>query len=220
MAELTLGLDPQQARFSTNFLDDLDVTKAASEGTSDVAQPELTSPVSTNPFRSESPTLSDHGLELDHDAPEFDFEAHLETHDSMSSLDQVGLSSPTTDQDAHQLGVNGVSADSSEKVDPTGVQAESKTPILVAQTSEHWETFDENGRKVNEPHPPTANGGHSGGQDKDKGKCLSISRGREGIEVSVSRGREGVQLCDSLSAFIKHACQLVLSCSRPRTLHV
>ena len=180
MAELSLGLDPQQQRFSTNFLDELDVTKTSSDVIPSplVEQEKPVSPVNTNPFRSESPTPSDQGLELDHNAPEFNFAAHLETHDSVSSLDQVGLSSPTSDQSAspaHQAGVNGVSADSGEKTDLSTTTdkpgaAESKaTPTLVARNSENWETFDENGKKVTEPHPPTANGGHSGsgGQEKE-----------------------------------------------------
>ena len=182
MAELSLGLDPQQQRFSTNFLDELDVTKTSSDAIPPpptlVEQEKPVSPVSTNPFRSESPTLSDQGPELDHSDPEFNFAAHLETHDSVSSLDQIGLSSPTSDQSAspvHQAGVNGVSADSTEKTDASTTSdkagaAESKaTPILVARNSENWETFDENGKKVTEPHPPTANGGHSasGGQEKE-----------------------------------------------------
>ena len=173
MAELSLGLDPQQPRFSTNFLDELDITQVSSDSVPPDEQQKPTSPTGTNPFRSESPTPSDKGLELDHNAPGFDFVAHLETRDSMSSLDQVGLPSPTSDQSAspaHQAGVNGVSVDPVEKINPPTdtPQSDSKTtPILVAETSENWEKFDENGKKVAEPHPPTANGGHSGGQDKE-----------------------------------------------------
>ena len=191
MAELSLGLDPQQQRFSTNFLDELDVTQTSTDAVPPplVEQEKPVSPVNTNPFRSESPTPSDQGLELDHDEPGFNFVAHLETRDSVSSLDQIGLPSPTSDQSAspvHQTGVNGVSADSGEKIDPSTTvdkqqAGESKTtPILVARNSENWETFDENGKKVTEPHPPTANGGHSasasGGQEKEsnaKGQSAS-----------------------------------------------
>jgi hypothetical protein len=183
MAELSVGLDPQQQRFSTNFLDELDVTKSSPDAVPPplVEQDKPVSPVATNPFRSESPTPSDQGPELDHNAPEFNFAAHLETHDSVSSLDQIGLGSPSSDQStspAHQPGINGVngiSADSGEKIDPSTTTttdkagaAESKaTPILVARDSENWEKFDENGKKIAEPHPPTANGGHSGGQEKE-----------------------------------------------------
>lgn len=178
MAELSLGapgLDPQQQRFSTNFLEELDVTKTSSSDVVPsplVEQEKPASPLSTNPFRSESPTPSDQGPELDHDAPEFNFAAHLETHDSVSSLDQIGLPSPTSDQSAspaHQASVNGISADSSEKTDKPVATESKATPTLVARTSENWETFDENGKKVTEPHPPTANGGYSasGGQEKE-----------------------------------------------------
>ena len=182
MAELTVGLDPQQQRFSTNFLDEMDVTKSSADAVPPplVEQDKPVSPVSTNPFRSESPTPSDQGPELDHNAPEFNFVAHLETHDSVSSLDQIGLASPSSDQNAspvHQATVNGISVDSGEKIDPSSITtattdkpgaADSKaTPTLVARDSENWETFDENGKKVEEPHPPTANGGHSGGQEKE-----------------------------------------------------
>ena len=163
MADLSLGLDPLQPRFSTNFLDDLDVSKENGSSTVPEAAPQPSSPVPTNPFRSESPTASDQGVELDHTAPEFDFAAHLETADSVSSLDQVGLSGSETASPAHQAGVNGVSTDPGDQNEPP-----SKTPpTLVARTSEHWETFDENGVKIDKPHPPTANGGHSGGQDKE-----------------------------------------------------
>ena len=183
MAELTLGMDPIEPRFSSNFLDQVD--PSASESSS-VPQPEPSgnSPIQTNPFRSESPTPSDPGVELDHDAPGFNFAAHLETRDSTSSLDQVGIPSPASDAStspAHQSGVNGVSPDSIEKVE---TNAGSKTlPTLVARTSEHWETFDENGQKMTEPHPPTANGGHSGGQDKE-----SVEKGQS--VVTFVRGVE------------------------------
>ena len=169
MAELSLGLDPTQQRFSTNFLDELDVSKEK-DSPSVVPQPEAESNVTvpTNPFRSESPTPSDPGLELDHTEPGFDFAAHLETRDSMSSLDQVGLSSPETDSPSDQAHVNGVSADQGETADTT--EPAKPPPTLVARNSEHWETFDENGKKVTEPHPPTANGGHSasGGQSQEE----------------------------------------------------
>ena len=177
MAELVQGpgLDPSHPRFSTNFLEIDTTNMTPANGSSNVPQPEPTErPIQTNPFRSESPTPSDPGLELDHNAPGFDFAAHLETHDSISSLDQIGIQSPTSDSSAspvHQSGINGVSPDSTEQVDSSEANAEGKTPpTLVARTSEHWETFDENGQKTAEPHPQTANGGRStsGGQDKEK----------------------------------------------------
>lgn len=180
MAELIPGpgLDPSNPRFSTNFLE-LDATDMTSaNGSSTVPQPSESTarPIQTNPFRSESPTPSDPGLQLDHNAPGFDFAAHLETRDSISSLDQVGILSPTPDSNVspvHQSGVNGVSTDYTDQVGSSGANAEGKTPpTLVARTSEHWETFDENGQRTSEPHPPTANGGHSasGGEDKEKAK--------------------------------------------------
>ena len=192
MAELSLGLDPQQQRFSTNFLDDLDMTQSSSDAVPPplVEQEKPVSPVNTNPFRSESPTPSDQGLELDHNEPGFNFAAHLETRDSVSSLDQIGLPSPTSDKSAspaHQAGVNGINADAGENIDlsttadKTQTDESKTTPILVAQNSENWERFDENGQKVTEPHPPTANGGHSasasGGQEKEsKSKGQSESK--------------------------------------------
>ena len=192
MAELSLGLDPQAPRFSSNFLDDLDVTK--DQG--DVAPPpgpKPSSPVSTNPFRSESPTPSDPGAELNQDASGFDFAAHLDTHDSVSSLEQVGLSSPISDQStspAHQASVNGINDD---HVDTTEAKAETKAPpTLVARTSEHWETFDE---KNSEPHPPTANGGHGGAQGDREKKGES-----SGLNCQGSR---------------EHLCNLIRKCVNP-----
>ena len=179
MAELTPGpgLDPSHPRFSTNFLDEVDVTNTTSaNGSSSVPLPEPTasSPIQTNPFRSESPTPSDPGLELEHDAPGFDFAAHLETRDSCSSLDQIGITSPSSEMSAspvHQSGVNGVIPDSTECVASSETKAEGKPPpTLVARTSEHWETFEESGQETAEPHPPTANGGHSASGGQDKGK--------------------------------------------------
>lgn len=189
MAELTTGLDELPARFSTNFVDELDPSKSAKDGDIDSDPPQSTpepkTPVSTNPFRSESPTPSDQGLEIHQDSPSFDFAAHLETHDSMSSLDQIGATSPTSSNQsaspAHQPRVNGVSDDTSET---TNQKAATKAPpTLVARTSERWETFDENGKKVSEPHPPTANGGQKKEPEiEKKGVSLDInisSRERE-----------------------------------------
>lgn len=178
MAELSVGLDTQQ-RFSTNFLDELNVANlspASSGAVPPAEQEKPASPIGTNPFRSESPTPSDPGLVLDQDQPGFNFVAHLETRDSVSSLDQIGLPSPTSDQSAsteHQAGVTGVIADPIEQVDHSSAdtpqsEGSKATPILVARTSEKWEKFDENGHHVAEPHPPTANGGHSASSEQEK----------------------------------------------------
>ena len=171
-----MEFDLQSARFSTNFLEDAAVPDSSDK------QPHTST--TTNPFRSETPPPESASPELD---PTFDFASNLETHDSVSSLDQIG--SPDDSSPSHNEmspTINDVSPPNGDSTvtEMTLVteieqpEEEKAGPVtVVARTSDHWEKFGENGlttpsaeaeaSMTKEDEQNTANGeAKSGEQDK------------------------------------------------------
>ena len=122
-----------QTRFSTNFLDELNVVQPPSTNVDTTVQPDATTQQTLSVANDDGieKRFSDHfaDTELDihpHDSG-FDFASNLQTHDSISSLNDVGLTAdPMTDSPSHEVATEEVSA----------------------QMSGSWETFDENGKQV------------------------------------------------------------------------
>lgn len=131
-------MEPQ--KFSTSFLDELTVSEPPSTDIDTTAQPDATAQQTLSVANDDGieKRFSDHftDAELDihpHDSG-FDFASNLQTHDSISSLNDLELTSdPVSDAPSHDVATDG---------------GTDEHPTVSAMMSGSWETFDENGKEV------------------------------------------------------------------------
>ena len=118
-------METQEARFSSSFLDELDVTASAAPAQSGTPQNTLAVSNGTDVEKRFSDHFTDAELDLHPHDEQFDFASNLQTHDSVSSLNDL------------------VPHESTASAEEGGVK---QSPVHLSGS---WETFDENGQKVN-----------------------------------------------------------------------